>query len=50
MKFKLPKIDVSNFNEVAGAVLVTYGIMQFSLPVACIVLGSFLIWITEKAE
>lgn len=50
MKFKLPKIDVSILTEITGAVLVTYGIMQFSLPVACIVLGSFLIWITEKAE
>jgi hypothetical protein len=50
MKFKLPKIDPSLLTEIAGASLVTFGILQFSLPIACIVLGSFLIWITEKAE
>ena len=50
MKFKLPKVDLALIEEVSGVALVTYGISAFSFPIACIVLGAFLIWVTEKAE
>lgn len=47
---KLNKIDFSLIVEVVGISLVTSGLAMFSLPVAFIVLGSFLVWITEKAN
>jgi len=47
---KLNKIDFSLIVEVIGISLVTSGLAMFSLPVAFIVLGSFLVWITEKAN
>jgi hypothetical protein len=50
MKMKLNKIDFSLIVEVVGISLVTSGLAMFSLPVAFIVLGSFLVWITEKAN
>jgi hypothetical protein len=50
MKMKLNKIDFSLIVEVIGISLVTSGLAMFSLPVAFIVLGSFLVWITEKAN
>ena len=50
MKFKLPKFDLALIAEIAGVALVTYGISAFSFSIACIVLGAFLIWVTEKAN
>jgi hypothetical protein len=50
MKMKLNKIDFSLIVEVVGISLVTSGLAMISLPAAFIVLGSFLIWITEKAN
>ncbi len=47
---KLNKIDFSLIVEVVGISLVTSGLAMISLPAACIVLGSFLVWITEKAN
>ena len=47
---KLNKIDFSLIVEVVGISLVTSGLAMFSLPAALIVLGSFLVWITEKAN
>ena len=50
MKIKLKKIDLSLIVEVVGISLVTSGLAMISLPVSFIVLGSFLVWITEKAN
>lgn len=50
MKIKLPKIDFSIIFEVIGATLVTIGLSIVSTPLALVVLGSFLIWVTEKAN
>ena len=47
---KLNKIDFSLIVEVIGISLVTSGLAMFSLPISFIVLGSFLVWITEKAN
>jgi hypothetical protein len=45
----MKKIDPSLVIEVIGVVLVTVGIAAFSLPLAAIALGTFLVWATEKA-
>lgn len=50
MKIKFPRIDLALLAEISGVALVTYGLSAYSLPIACIALGGFLIWITEKAE
>ena len=47
---KLNKIDFSLIVEVVGISLVTSGLAMICLPAAFIVLGSFLVWITEKAN
>jgi len=49
MKF-LKKIDFSVVTEVAGVVFVATGLAMFSLPLALIVVGGFLVWLTEKGE
>jgi hypothetical protein len=46
----MKKIDFSLIAEVVGVVCATAGLAMLSLPVALIALGSFLIWITEKAN
>ncbi len=46
----MKKIDPSLVVEIFGVVLVTVGIAAFSLPLAAIALGSFLVWATEKAS
>jgi amino acid permease len=46
----MKKIDFSLVAEVTGVVLTTIGIGMLSLPIALIVLGTFLVWITEKAN
>ena len=46
----MKKIDFSLIAEVAGVASATAGLAMLSLPVALIALGSFLIWITEKAN
>lgn len=50
MKLKFPKFDLALIAEISGVALVTYGLSAYSLPIACIALGLFLIWVTEKAE
>lgn len=44
----MKKFDIPTMMEVTGVVLVTVGLCLFSIPVALIALGSFLVWITEK--
>lgn len=46
----MKKIDSSLVVEVLGVALVTAGVAAFSLPLAAIALGSFLVWATEKAS
>jgi hypothetical protein len=46
----MKKIDFSLIAEVVGVACATAGLAMLSLPVALIALGSFLIWITEKAN
>lgn len=46
----MKKIDPSLVIEVIGVALVAVGIAAFSLPLAAIALGSFLVWATEKAS
>jgi hypothetical protein len=46
----MKKIDFALVAEVTGVALATIGIGMLSLPIALIVLGTFLVWITEKAN
>ena len=46
----MKKIDFTLIAEITGVVLASAGLAMFSLPIAMIALGSFLIWITEKAN
>jgi hypothetical protein len=44
----MKKSNIPIIAEVLGVVAVTTGIAMFSIPLALIALGSFLVWITEK--
>ena len=46
----MKKIDLSVVVEVMGAISVTVGLAMVSVPLALVVLGVFLVWITEKAN
>jgi hypothetical protein len=46
----MKKINPTLIVEVVGVTCVTTGLAIISIPAALIVLGSFLIWITEKAN
>lgn len=46
----MKKIDPSIVIEVVGASLVSTGLAMISIPAALIVLGIFLVWVTEKAN
>lgn len=46
----MKKIDVSVVVEILGASLVTVGVAMISVPLALIVSGVFLVWVTEKAN
>jgi hypothetical protein len=46
----MKKIDFALVAEVTGVALATTGIAMLSLPIALITLGTFLVWITEKAN
>ena len=46
----MKKINATLLVEVGGVACVTTGLAILSVPAALIVLGSFLIWITEKAN
>jgi hypothetical protein len=44
----MKKIDWSIAAEILGVTLFTVGVAMFSIPLAFIALGGFLIWATEK--
>jgi hypothetical protein len=46
----MKKINATLVVEVVGVACVTTGLAILSVPAALIVLGSFLVWITEKAN
>ena len=46
----MKKIDLSVAVEVVGVTLVTTGLSMISVPLALVVAGIFLVWITEKAN
>jgi hypothetical protein len=46
----MKKLNATLIVEVGGVACVTTGLAILSVPVALIVLGSFLVWITEKGN
>jgi hypothetical protein len=46
----MKKIDVSIVVEVIGVSLATTGLAMVSVPLALVVAGVFLVWVTEKAN
>jgi len=48
MRKLFAQFDFALALEIIGLALVTYGISTYSLPLACIALGSFIVWATEK--
>jgi hypothetical protein len=46
----MKKIDLSVVVEIVGVSLAATGLAMISVPVALIVSGVFLVWITEKAN
>lgn len=44
----MKKIDWTLVAEVLGVALFTVGVAMFSLPLAFMAVGGFLIWATEK--
>jgi len=46
----MKKIDATLAVEVIGATCATVGLAMVSIPLALVVLGVFLVWITEKAN
>lgn len=44
------KFDLSAAIGATGVALITTGLYMVSLPLALVVLGGFLVWITEKGE
>jgi hypothetical protein len=46
----MKKLDISLITEILGIALVSVGVGMFSVPLAFIVVGGFLIWATEKAN
>jgi hypothetical protein len=46
----MKKIDFSIVVEVIGVSLATTGLAMISVPLALIVAGVFLVWVTEKAN
>jgi hypothetical protein len=47
---QMKKLNATLIVEVVGVACVTTGLAILSVPVALIVLGSFLVWITEKGN
>ena len=47
---KMKKINATLVVEVVGVACVTTGLALLSVPLALIAVGSFLVWITEKAN
>ncbi len=50
MKALFSKIKPEFAIESLGVCLVTFGIAQFSAPIALIALGIFLVWLVESAN
>ena len=46
----MKKLNLTLMIEVAGVLCATVGIAMLSVPAALIALGSFLVWIIEKAN
>ena len=46
----MKKLDVSMLVGLVGLITATTGLAMFSVPLALICLGSFLVWITEKTN
>ena len=46
----MKKLNPTLLVEVAGVACVSTGLALISVPVALIAVGSFLVWITEKAN
>jgi hypothetical protein len=46
----MKKIDSSLVTEVVGVALVAAGLAMVFVPLALVVVGSFLIWATEKGS
>jgi uncharacterized membrane protein len=46
----MKKIDLSLVIEIVGATLAATGLAMISVPLALIISGVFLVWITEKAN
>ena len=46
----MKKLNPTLLIEVAGVACVATGLALLSVPVALIAVGSFLVWITEKAN
>lgn len=46
----MKKIDFALITELAGITLVAIGVGMFSVPLAFVTVGGFLIWATEKAD
>lgn len=46
----MKKLNPTLLVEVAGVACVATGLALISVPVALIAVGSFLVWITEKAN
>jgi hypothetical protein len=46
----MKKLDISALVGFGGLVIATTGLALLSIPLALICLGSFLVWITEKAN
>ena len=46
----MKKFDVSMLVGAGGLIIATTGLAMFSVPLALVCLGSFLVWITEKAN
>jgi uncharacterized membrane protein len=46
----MKKIDLSIVIEVVGATLAAVGLAMISVPLALVVSGVFLVWVTEKAN
>lgn len=46
----MKKVDLSIAVEVVGASLAAAGLAMVSVPLALVVSGVFLVWVTEKAD
>lgn len=46
----MKRLDAGLVAEVVGVLMVAGGLAMVSIPIALIAVGSFLVWVTEKAE